>query len=66
MDLKEYLYIKRTTIKDFAEYMGYSREHMSAVINGHLKPSKAMAKAIERATNGEVTAEEVLQRKKEN
>lgn len=63
MNLKEYLFLKRMSIKDFSDFMGYSRTHMSAIINGHLKPSRAMAKSIERATDGEVTAEELLKGK---
>lgn len=60
MTLKEYLFIKRMSVKDFSEYMGYSRTHISSIINGHLKPSKGLAKAIERVTEGQVTEEELM------
>jgi DNA-binding transcriptional regulator YdaS (Cro superfamily) len=64
MNLKEYLFLKRMSVKEFSEYMGYSRTHISAIINGHLKPSNGLAKAIERVTEGQVKAEELLKGKK--
>ena len=60
MDLKEYLYQKRMTIKQFSEHMGYSRTHMSQIINGKLKPSRGLAKSIERESNGLIKATELL------
>ena len=60
MNLKEYLFYKRMTVKDFSEKIGYSRTHISATMNGHLKMNKKLARAIERETEGEVTAEELL------
>ena len=60
MNLKEYLFVKKISITEFSNFMGYSRTHMSSIINGHLKPSRFMAKSIERATNGQVKAENVF------
>lgn len=60
MNLKEYLFVKRMSITEFSELIDYSRTHLSGVINGQLKASKKLARAIERATNGEVKAFEVL------
>lgn len=60
MDLKDYLYLKRITINDFSELIGYSRNHISGIINKRLKPTKKLAKYIEKMTDGEVKAEELL------
>lgn len=60
MDLKDYLYLKRMTINDFSELVGYSRNHISGIINKRLKPNKRLAQYIEKMTNGEVKAEDLL------
>lgn len=60
MDLKDYLYIKRMTINEFSELVGYSRNHISGIINKRLKPNKRLAQYIEKMTNGEVKAEDLL------
>lgn len=60
MELKIYLVKNRLTIKEFCEMVNYSRNQISGVINGKLRPSKKLAKIIEKATNGEVTVEELL------
>jgi len=60
MDLKDYLYLKRMTIQEFSELIGYSRNHLSGIINKRLKPTRKMAQYIEKMTNGEVKAEDLL------
>lgn len=60
MELKIYLLLNRLTIKEFCEIIGYSRNQISGIINGRLKPSLRLAKTIEKATDGQVTAEEML------
>jgi transcriptional regulator with XRE-family HTH domain len=60
MNLKEYLYLKKVTIKDLSELLDYSRPHLSGVVNGKLKPSRKLARAIQKYTNGEVTMEEIF------
>lgn len=60
MDLREYLFRKRLTVKEFSELIDCSRTHVSAIVNNRIKPSKRLAKSIELATNGEVKAEELL------
>jgi len=57
MTLRDYLFHNRMSVKQFSETLDYSRTHLSGIIHGKLKPSKRLAKAIEKATNGEVTAE---------
>lgn len=63
MNLKEYLFLKRMTVTEFSEMMGYNRNHISGIVNGRIIPSRGLAKSIERITNGEVTAEELLKGK---
>ncbi len=60
MDLREYLFKKRISIKDFADTLGYSRTHLSLIVNDRASPSKRLALAIEKITKGEVTANELL------
>jgi ribosome-binding protein aMBF1 (putative translation factor) len=61
MNLREYLFYNRITVKEFSEKIEYSRTHLSAIIHGRLKPSKRLAKQIERETNGEVTVKELME-----
>lgn len=63
MDLREYLFRQRISVQEFAEKLEYSRTHLSLIVNGKGRPSPRLAKAIEKATNGEVTAEELLKKK---
>lgn len=63
MNLREYLFRQRISVQDFAEKLEYSRTHLSLIVNGKGKPSPRLAKSIERATNGEVTAQELLKGK---
>lgn len=58
--LKEYLFYKEKSITDFAKELMISRSYMNKIVLGQKKPSRLLAKEIERATNGEVTAEELL------
>ncbi len=60
MNIKDYLYIKNMSITEFSDLIGYSRNHISGVINGRMKPTKKMAKYIEKMTDGEVKAEELM------
>lgn len=60
MKLKDYLYLNKKTVKEFGEYLGYSRAHMSLVVNEVVRPSRPMAISIERVTGGQVKAEDLL------
>lgn len=63
MDLREYLFHKRLSIKEFGEMVDCTRPYISAVVHGRLIPSIRLAKSIETVTNGEVTAESLLKKK---
>jgi DNA-binding transcriptional regulator YdaS (Cro superfamily) len=58
--LKEYLFFKQKSVTDFAKEMAVSRSHMNKIVLGKIKPSRLLAKEIERVTNGEVKAEDLL------
>ncbi len=60
MNLKEYLFFEKKTISKFAEELLLDRSYMNSVVNQKVKPSKRLAKAIEIATQGKVTAQEML------
>jgi hypothetical protein len=65
MDLREYLFRNELHVSDFAKTVNYSRQHLSGVIHGTIKPGRKLAEAIEKATNGEVKAEELLKSKED-
>ena len=60
MDLREYLFRKKISVTDFGKIVNYSRAHISKIIHGKQQPSKKLAEAIEKATNGEVKAKDLL------
>lgn len=60
MNLRDYLHFNRITVTEFAKTVDYSRGHLASIVNGKLKPSKKLARQIEKATNGQVTIEELL------
>lgn len=61
MDLREYLFRNRITITDFGKKIDCPRAYLSQIVNGHKKPGKRLAKAIQDATNDVVTIQELLQ-----
>ena len=60
MKFRDYLYFEKITLKSFAESIELSPAHLSGYSRGKLRVSKKVARAIERATNGKVTAEEIM------
>lgn len=60
MHLREYLIVNGIQVKDFAEQIDYSPNHISQVCrNGH-KASKKLGRIVERATGGLVTVDEIV------
>lgn len=60
MKLREYLFHQNLTLTDFSKEIDYSRVHLSKIAHGQRKASRKMARAIEKATNGEVSIKELL------
>lgn len=63
MDLREYLFRKRITVTEFSNLIDYSRTHISEIMHGSRKPGKKVIRIIEKATNGEVKAEDLMSEK---
>lgn len=61
MKLKIYLVENKITITDFCESIGCSRTHLGEIMNGRRKIGSSLAKLIEIKTNGQVTAQELLE-----
>lgn len=66
MNLKEYLFEKRMSITEFSKLVDHSRNYISQIVNGKYIPSKKLARAIERATHGAVTSDELLNEERNN
>ena len=64
MNLRDYLHFQRMTIQEFADKVGYTRTHLSMIVNDKMNPSARLAKDIERLTNGEVEASQWIKKKK--
>jgi plasmid maintenance system antidote protein VapI len=60
MNLKEYLFFKRMTVKEFSQIMDYSRTHMSSIVNGTATAGIKLAKRIEKFTDGELKAIDLM------
>lgn len=52
MNIKEYLFYKNLSLKDFAKIVDVSACHLSSVITGFRKTSPKLLRAIERASDG--------------
>jgi DNA-binding transcriptional regulator YdaS (Cro superfamily) len=59
MDLRTYLFNTRKTEKAFAKEIPVSRSHLNCIKRGTIKPSYLLAKAIQEATNNQVTIAEL-------
>lgn len=69
MNLREYiskekLKDKKFTVDTFSKKIKCTRNHLSELAHGRRKCGIHLAMVIEQATNGEVTAEELLKDKK--
>lgn len=60
MKLSEYIEGKGLKQKDFAEEVGITDAHLSQMLSGKRHPSRKLAEQIELATDGAVTAMELL------
>lgn len=63
MDLRTYLFKNKKKIADFARQINYHPNFINGIATGRLKAGVKCAKIIEEATNGEVTAMEVISEK---
>lgn len=66
MDLREYLFRKDMTEVEFAKRINYSRNYISQVARKRLIPGVKFILIVEKATNGEVCAGDLLKQYKES
>ena len=64
MNLKEYLFYKDMSVKEFAKVAGFHETYMSAIMNKKRAASKKALKLIEFATGGWVKQDTVFQETK--
>ncbi len=60
MNLTEYFLKQGITLKEFSESIEYSTQYVSSIMKGRMKPGAKFIRDIERATNRQVTREELL------
>jgi transcriptional regulator with XRE-family HTH domain len=60
MKLKEYLSKNHLTHADFSQKVDVSRVQITKIINGNVSPSAKLMKKIRRATRGEVSYEDLI------
>ncbi len=60
MEIKEYLFRNDMSIKRLADIIECHPAYLGAVKRKEKKPGKKLARQIERATNGDVKAKELL------
>lgn len=60
MDLREYLFQKKYTIDQFAQFIGYQRTSIQCVLTGKTKPGRKLVRTIEEKTEGQVTRYDLL------
>jgi DNA-binding transcriptional regulator YdaS (Cro superfamily) len=61
MRLEDYLFKKRLTKTEFARKIGYGPQQFSKAINGHVKLTVMLVRAIEQFTDGMVSYEDLLE-----
>jgi len=64
MRLDVYVCLKKMTYEELAKKIGCSRNYLNSIATGQVVPGKHLAKAIELATEGEVTVAELLGKEK--
>jgi DNA-binding transcriptional regulator YdaS (Cro superfamily) len=60
MNLRDYLHFERISLTKFSRSLELTMTHLSGYLNGRIRVSKKVARAIERITEGKVTAEQVM------
>jgi transcriptional regulator with XRE-family HTH domain len=59
MNLREYLFYKNMSVREFCKVADFNDSFLSTVLSGKKKPSAKTLRLIERATGGKVKAENV-------
>lgn len=64
MNLREYLFRSELKIAEFARKIEYNPTYINGVVNGLVKPSPRLAKAISQATGGVVPVDGICTKKR--
>jgi len=59
MKLKDYLYFNGISIKQMGAMVGCNPNYLGRIVNGHLRASRNLAKAISHETQHEVSVEDI-------
>ena len=59
MKLKMWLLIQKRSMTSLAKEINYSLNYISRVCNGFVKPGRKFVELIEKATNGEIKAQDL-------
>lgn len=59
MNLREYIFYHKKTVTEMAKEIDITRSYLSRLLGGNKAISKKVARNIEKATNGLVTAETI-------
>jgi transcriptional regulator with XRE-family HTH domain len=65
MKLKEYLIREKISVTNAAKKLGISRTYLDMIIKNDRNPSLELAQAIEDFTDGEVSVDRLISKKKE-
>jgi len=60
VNIREYLFYNKLSVREFSKKVDCSRTYLSQIVHGKIKPGRKLARDIERATNGEVKAADML------
>lgn len=66
MELREWLFRKRMSVRDFSKIINYTENYVSGFMNGTRFPGRKFKEAVIKATNSEVTFEEETGRSDKN
>lgn len=59
MDLRDYLFLARINFEDFAKYIGTTRRSLHYIMNGSANPKLSLVRKIVKATDGQVTYDDI-------
>lgn len=59
MDIREFLFMNRMTVSEFAQKLDVCPNHITAIKNGRYRAGKKLARDIEKFSDGHIKAEEL-------
>lgn len=60
MKIDEFIGKRKVNITQLAKEIGYDQAYLNKVLNGFYKPSRQVATALEEASNGQITYDDLL------